>query len=820
MEYKKDLRSILDERNKVVQKLKNKKKQKTEKNTFQKIIIKKFGVERKNIDIESYEGTGNRSKRYSIFSSLSILNRNSDLYYYTKNRVATILKTIYTAEELKDLIEETNSLSFDGLVKKVESAMKGSKTSIKLSETSSEVIKFISQIKNNETIDFKDGTENDENLNPTFRKYENGPGALVYQVSNVYGDNRYFGRYNSYTKIMTPLFVKFDSEKEGAKKLTEVEKYLNSTYGYKFIYSNVARTNKLTKTIKVNKYTSKMDNTVNLIYSVAKNLKGCKNITLNLAKKVINSGENNEFLDSRKFAIVSNKQKVKKIFKAHSDTISDVVATLTTIFMARFVFDSKYFAEIERDLTEQACAKMKELAFNKDPNEDYFINQLIEERLRINIAQVCAANNITNANDLLEIYNKNGTVIVNANKIASIDELVFSLQYSVNEKVKNKKLTNLPEPVVVTEKQVKNKAIKYRPYHPKKEKPNKILDEIRKTDEYKKYYEEYINQFKFALDKDNILKNAELDEIRESTEENINSLNRIASSDLTEEEKDTITSELAANDAVLDSIETEEKKDEKINEEVESENPTLSRAIPETEEPYQITMEDFGLNITPIEAIEKVDEIVETESQEESEEFTQLSIFDAEEVTQSEEEKPRTIFLTEKGAKKITDEELENKIKKHLTKLIHGSNGKVGVVGSHLNYRIIEKKVKKNASINDSERLDDAELKKANKIRDEKITLIAESVSKKIVEFYRQNKDSLDEDIKVAKLCLLFIRKELNIDENKTFTNKNLKECLSVLITESVNPALKELNLELYTGKKTYKNYHGEVDNLILGEGN
>ena len=58
----------------------------------------------------------------------------------------------------------------------------------------------------------------------------------------------------------------------------------------------------------------------------------------------------------------------------------------------------------------------------------------------------------------------------------------------------------------------------------------------------------------------------------------------------------------------------------------------------------------------------------------------------------------------------------------------------------------------------------------------------------------------------------------MNYAEDKAFTLRDMKNCLSVLITESVNPELKFLNLELYTGKKTYKNYHSEIANLIKGE--
>ena len=59
----------------------------------------------------------------------------------------------------------------------------------------------------------------------------------------------------------------------------------------------------------------------------------------------------------------------------------------------------------------------------------------------------------------------------------------------------------------------------------------------------------------------------------------------------------------------------------------------------------------------------------------------------------------------------------------------------------------------------------------------------------------------------MAKYCADFTKQVLGV-EAKSFTAKDLKNVLSYAITKIVNPHLKDLNLELYTGKKTYKKYN------------
>jgi len=817
-------------------------------NKIKQEVISRLTIEKKPIKASSYASDGKKIvKRFSVFSTIDILNRNSDLFHKTKNTTNTALKTIYSAEEIKELMEKTNANSYENLVSKVEKAMKNPVKGVYVNNIANKVAKFLADLKAEKPVEVQEKNAN-KYVNTQLKKYANGPSALVSRISSIYGDNRYYNKVNAYINNLTPLFVKFEDDKEADNKVYEIENYVKDTYNYSFKLDANTGINKLTRTIKIANQNSKMDNCVNMLYSVAKNLKGSQKTNVNVARKLLNKDENNDFLTKKnrlnnyigvKYTVVDKQHKVKNIFKAHSETISDVVSTLTTAFMARFVFDSKYYAEIERDLTEQAANKMKYLSFSKDSNEDYWVNTLIQERLKLNIAQVCAANNITDAKQLLQVYNNNGTVVLNPEKVNCIDDLVFSLQYTTKESVENTELVNVSENKIKVTKTIKNKKQKVKRPPVFNKKPNKYLEHIRGTDLYKKYYEKYLNEYtNIKVDKNNLNLENELQEIISSTDKNLDALTNLAKKeDLNPQDAETLTATAAANDVVREIAEQaqeelkaqEEVETVEVNEAEETSEETTQQTEEEaTEQTATETTEEVKeekVEVVKFEIVEKEELKNENIDEINSEYPVQLTIDDIilkeekEENTETNElTKVTPVFLTTKKVKDLSDEEISKKVAKHYTKIIHGANGKVGVVGQNLNYRIIEKKSSKNASINDSERLDDPQFKKANKIRDEKINLIIEDLTQKTVEYFKENKESLPENVTIAKLCNMFIKSELNYAEDKSFTITNLKNCLSVLITESVNPSLKDLNLELYTGKKTYKNYHENITNLIMGE--
>lgn len=842
---------------------------------------KKESVNKKNlkkntlanqIASSAYKSDNVTKRKFSVFSSLNILNRNSDLFKGTKNSVATIVKTIYSPEEIKSLMQHTNSTSYENLVIKIERALEGKDNQVAINSVASNVKKFVSQLKAQKEIDFVEHNTNNDVVS-MFKQFENGPQALVRHVSNVYGNNRYFeANAETYLGIMTPLFTKFENDKEADEQIFNVEKHIKDAYNYTFKLDNKNRVSK--RAISLNKYQSKMDNCVNMLYSVARTLTGSKNVSLKMSKALLDKNETNDFLNAKRYVRTAFKQgyeyngkikSINKIFTIHSDEIEDVVATLTTIFMARFVFDHKYFAQIERDLTEQASYKMQNLAISVDPNEDYWINQLIEERVKLNVAQVCASNNITNANQLIEIYNNNGTKIVHPEKVNSINDLVFALQYNTENEVNNKKLENVVENEVITKPTVKKSNIKIKPYKFKKEKPNKYLDSIRKTDEYKKYYDLYLLRLKGLTFVDEEMLKEELEEIKNASNQNLENIERIGNREegLSQEDKQTLIESSAINDSINTIC------DEQINtqkrEQTNSETEVLTQKPIEnfSNETRQLSVEDLGINVerndenlnfsTSPNKNETINyqmtnnqysdaeqlsiyDYINYEQKDEQNNATQISLEEAMNdltvlsndqlppintemnliLNPFEEEKETKLFSTQKQLKDLTDAELYAKIKKHYQKLINGANGKPGVIAEKLSYRIINKKTSKNDnSVNDMERLDDNQFKNANKIRDKKVEQIIEDMSEMTLSYFKQNKQKLEDNIKVPKLCVEFAKYNLD-NEEKTFTVKNLKNFLSVYITKEVNPELKDLNLELYTGKKTFKEYADAFENTSL----
>ncbi len=766
-------------------------------------------------------------KNYSIFSTLDILNKNNDLFKFTKNTIATTLKTIFTVQEIKEIVEKTNCVNFEDLAKKVYKSLKGKGDDANIEVVASSVSEFLEKVHSNTATTDEDKNFDSKYQTSTVEKRASGPHNLVNQVSTVYGENRYIAEdLKLETSTMGPLFVKFESDNEAIQKISEIKDHINNVYGYNISYSTKKNpVNLFKKTLKPTKYLGKMDTCVSMLYSVAQKLTGSKKVKLSVAKKMLSKEEHNDYLNSKKY----EDQSVKKIFNYQKDIIKDVVDTLTTIFMARFVFDAKYFSQIERDLTEQACAKMKTLRISSDPDEDYWINQLIEDRLKVNVSQILTANNITSAEQLLKIYNKNGTVIVNPENVTCLEDLVFALQYSSENFADNKKLDNLIEPNVQLSKPVlKNAEEKV-----EKQKSKKYIDEvIRKSDTYKKYFEMYLNRLKeLDVDFSDSEVKEKIDEIKSNIDKNLEELESLPKEIvLDEENKDKVTKIVAKSDAIEDvlekALEDEAQKLETLNEnseanfvelysqEAEKNNAAegqlamadvLGIDTKQESEPEQITIEEILNRGNAQDAEEISDEGAnEVANNEEVVENLNTEVEKTEEIR--DENKNQVVFKTNKILQDYSDEDVKNKITKYLNKLVYGENGKVGVVGELLNYRFINKSTKKTTYASDNERLDDKDLNKANKIRDEKVKEVIEAVSNRTYKYYSNFKNVL-KDLTIPKLCNYSARESLNIDDAETFTKRDLKKFLSVFITKLVNEELKQYNIELYTGKKTYKKF-------------
>lgn len=817
--------------------------------------IKQVSEEQKNqnkftprvIPDEYFQSNGNVSeKKYSIFSTLDILNKNNDLFKNTKNTVLTAIKTIYSPEEIENLLKVSNCSTVEKFAKKVESVINGKNGKHEVEVTASEVSKFINKVKADKTE--KDADEND--LASSVSKRASGPYNLVNQVTAVYGTNRYLNNVELENLTMAPLFSEFKSEDEANQKIEEIKSHIKSKYGYSVSYSYKKNPiNLLRKTLKPDRYVGKMDSCVGMLYACAKKLTGCENLKLKQAKKMINKKEYNEVLSNKKY----EGESVKKLFDNQKDTIEDVVATLSTIFMARFVFDAKYFSQIEQDLAEQACAKMKNLRISEDINEDYWINQYIEDRLKVNISQILTANNITSAKQLLDVYNNNGTKIVNTKSVTCLEDLAFAIQYSQQTPIKNEQLENVSENALNVQKPLlKNSEDKV-----EKQKPNKYLDTVIRTSEnYKKYYKEYLEKYNKLIEElSKIDIQSAADEISKEIDKTYEKLEKLVEkNDLNDENTDMITKLTARVDAIQDTIENAvELKNKKFRDankiEELSEQEAESNSVPvgqlglvgiledskEIEKKVEENNQENALtesnvsknndeeNATEENTVENNEEENATEENKETENVDENAPTDEEQklldiyndaikqnshsqVEIEDEEKNRVVFNTNKKLQDYNDEEVKKKIEKYYNKLVYGQNGKVGVIGENLNYRVINKSTKKSTFASDNERLDDKDLSRANKIRNEKAKEVVNLATEKTFKYYTDFKNVLKVST-IPSLCNASSRATLNIDDTEAFTKRDLKRFLSVLITKLANEELKQNNIEIYTGKKTYKKF-------------
>lgn len=743
---------------------------------------------------ELYVNNGGKAiQAYSVFSTLDILNKNSDLFYPTKNTVSSALRMIYTTKELNKVVEETNSSSIDKLAKKVEKALNGKNNDVKINAVASQVGEFLNNIQIQEKIS-SDGTEYDvASGNKIVDKLASGPYNLINQVTKVYGTNRYIDIETTPLEL-TPLYAKFYDEAKGVAKINEIEKHIKDVYGYNVTYSQAKNPIHIfKKTLKLTKYESGLDSCVNMLYSTAQTLVGSKKVGKKLAEQTLAKNNDSEFFNSKTY----DNKKVKQIYNEQKNTIKDVVSTLSTIFMARFVFEAPEFGEIERDLTEQACKKMQTLRIGNDPNEDYWINQFIEDRLKVNVSQILTANNITKADQLLKIYNQNGTKVLNPESVTNLNDLVFALQYNENIFVDNEKLTNLKENSLQAKAKVKNNKVKVK-------KPtrldNYLNNVIRKSDEYKKYYAEYLKKYKQLAQVELRIQNeqtkSELLKISSNLDENLNKL-----AELSEKSKDNAeltaacTNLTAKTDAFKTAVFEElNKSDEDVESAIGAKKEVVSN------EPANQDSTKYG-------------------------KYSVLENHDAESVNASEGqvvmedvypnngEQLKIQLSSQNRLGNLSDEKVQRKIEKYYQNMVFGSKGKTGIISKMLNYRMTEKSNKKSTTyLSDNERLDDKDLNKANKIRDEQANGTIEAVSNLTYKYYLLNKENLKDET-VSKLCAKAIKNELAVSDEETFNHSDVKKVLAIDIAKATNKELKQYNIELYTGKKTYKEYSKYLEN-------
>ena len=115
---------------------------------------RKQGTDSQYINPSAYKSTSVTTRKFSVYSSLNILNKNSDLFKSTRNSLSTIVKTIYSPNEIKELMEQTNSTNFESLIYKIEKALKGKNNQVAIKGVASNITKFVKQLKEKENIDF------------------------------------------------------------------------------------------------------------------------------------------------------------------------------------------------------------------------------------------------------------------------------------------------------------------------------------------------------------------------------------------------------------------------------------------------------------------------------------------------------------------------------------------------------------------------------------------------------------------------------------------------------------------------------------------
>lgn len=713
------------------------------------------------------KGTANQA--YSVFSTLDVLNKNSDLFYPTKNMVSSALRMIYTTKELNQIVESANCTSIEKLAKKVDKALRNGKNNdVKIDSIASQVGEFLYKVQNQEKVS---GDEKEYDVASGYKivdELASGPYNLINQVTKVYGTNRYLNVETTPLEL-TPLYTKLYDEKNAVAKINEVEQHVKKVYGYNVTYSQAKNPVHLVKkTLKLTKYESGMDSCINMLYSTAKTLVGSRNVGKRLAKKTLAKKNNSEFFNSK----VYDNKNVDKIYNEQKDTIKDVVSTLSTIFMARFVFEAPEFGKIERDLTEQTCKKMQTLRIDENPNEDYWINQFIQDRLKVNVSQILAANHITKADQLLKIYNKNGTKILNPEGVTNLNDLVFALQFNENIFVDNEKLINVKENSLQAKAKVKNNKVKVK-------KPtrldNYLNNVIRKSDEYKKYYADYLKKYKQLAEVELRIQNeqtkAELQKISDNLDENLNKL-----AELSEKSKNNaeLTAACTNLTAKTDAFKTA------IFEELNKSDEDVAQVVP-VEEPVEKNV--------PIAEVVAAEEPIE------------------EPVVEQKQ------YSSQNRLGNLSDEQVKRKIEKYYQNMFFGSKGKTGIISKMLNYRLIEKTNKKSTTYaSDNERLDDKDLNKANKIRDEKAKEMIYYASLYAYDYYKNFKENLKDET-ISKLCIKATKNGFGISDEETFNQSDVKKLMAISVAKEANSELKQYNIELYTGKKTYKEYSKYLEN-------
>lgn len=736
------------------------------------LIAKTNGLQ---VDPNAYKISASNLKtknQIDIFHILHRLNVFTDIYasYNPNDCAKTIIKESYEPKEIRELIEKTDSLNLDDFVQKVIHSNKDEKNK-DIKSVAKNVRKILENLRSEEQTNLKPSrsSRSGELTADINNKFIASPEFFVKNVTRSYGDNAYYEKGESRGFAPLEITEKIDCS-NAIKRCGEV-------YNFK---------EELTDEEKTTYGQNSIDETLLRYFKIARNMDNTRNISATQGKCLVGQDADDS---------------LREKFNNHKEEIKDVIALLTTIYMSRFDFDYQVFPQIEKELSLQVANKMKFLKFSEDLEEDYSLIKLIENQTLKNVRAVSKANGIVseegsvNLKKLAEIYSNNGTVIKKPEYCFTLNDLVTEQNISKNEKAENKVnlINNYEEK---NKKQVE--AIKKQEKDAKRPQKlnydNAYLQKLRESPEYKKIYKEYEERLKNLYMPNSYVVRKSLEEIKENTENNLNKLAELASKKLSSEDQKSVANELAINEAILD----------KSNEELEK-IPTESKDSIQSKQPT-VEVQTKDEDLTPKE--QPIDE-------EQTEDKDTASIEDHAEM------KKAIPLHTQKSINKMTLDEIEDKIAKHLAKLIYGKNKEPGLLNEYvLNARVknpqLEKLSKRKSYESDNVRLNKEVSQKVNEIRDEKIEDLIEKLTKEITKFAVTEKEKTQNITRIPTLCNTYMKNELNKPETSEYTKKNLKQDLAVAISSMTNIELEKegLNAELYVVKDIYKK-HEETGQII-----
>lgn len=770
--------------------------------------------ERQHKNIYDTTTTPKYKRGYSIFSSLSHINKLGSLFQDSSISYETAIKLLFSEkpEALKTLLEDTNSQSVEVLAEKFKRLDK--KSNIKGEEELVEAWKYVKDFLSTVREEIPENEEQKEiflkvieeyNI-PSFTKFEDiknhqlGIAGLIGETSLSHNNtqenpNKYLGNI----KIGELQAINITTDIRTTKKIEARKKQLLDALkiqNVNFYDDNFLMPDSTKKILNIGERGNLVDNCISTLYEYSKLMNGSSLANINDAKKYLSAHNDDLVLSSssKDVKIKNETYSRQKLFNEYSPIISDAVASMTTLFLSRMLFEAPVYAQVEKELEEQITAKLQKLKINvEDADKDFWVTMLIQDKLQENIDAICAAYNL-NAKSINKLFSENGTEFKDSKRATGVNDMIFGVYYVAgNEKIENKELTNVPKSVFEkyqnVEAKAKNAEAKIETTKEKTEsveteektskvvikksadiklakqikerKDNKYLEELRKTEEYKQYYTEAKERLVMKISS---MTTAEKQKTKEEATNNI--------------------AKILGND--------EQKPEVSSEKEVVSEDQVENNKAPENLE-----------KISPLSPEEDMDARILADADATIDEINKSN-----ETTKKEDEttvqknNPISCLktLSSIDLNVDSDEEIEKKIRSYINRNIKKLQGVKYNFRKTVNVDVIEKE-------NDL-RLNNTLLKKANKVADEKIQECSTYLTRMVVNYVDTHEDVLPSKIQVSQLCKDCFKNE-TASKKKNFTSQDIKNLFAGVIVDSVNTELKKqgFGAELSMTTESYKAY-------------